>query len=923
MTNLDAIKSALTCIVVAEKLGIDVPHKRDAVCPRHKGASLRIKDDWWRCFGGCEAGGDVFDLHQFITGGDFRAAVVELAGWAGVQIEWSEDEQRKADERRRVEDVLAYAAAFYQMHFGGSVAESYANGRGWKDVAESARLGYAPDTWDGLAHSMREAKIDLGLGIAAGLIQQRHDGKYYDLFRHRLVIPFIDRGRVVYLQARALGKGETTEGEPKYLNTAHDSPPLYHLNGALQARTPILTESTSDVLSFTAHAHLPAIGTVGSQVKPQHLARLERLQHIYVATHNDKAGMEFADKLALALGERLRIVPPPQGYKDWDEAFHAAQRWEADETLTWLRWRVRQMDAGTDAVALRRGITPILDYLARLNDPALVATYLVDLRTHFRWTREIAKGYEQDIKARRTTHQRETSETQQVKHDDSGAQIDLMPDVNFMNPAQAYYDGIVYVARQATRKETIQGKFGTRTVEVNRPVVVTSERRILPMPKLRKDDPPGTVLYLDRDKRLALYGPVQQAAHTWSYESMSAHVRGDAPAIIPHAVYDSVDGLFRKHLYHRNDDDYVIDVLWCIGTYFHQIFDAYPYLNIHGQKGSGKTTVLVLLGHLAFNGYHVTNVSEASLFRWIEAAAPTMLIDEQEGLTSRQAAREQKADLMGILKSGYQKGPVVTRQDTNDPSIMRQYHIYCPKAIASVELFEDILADRSLLTYMHRPPDELFKNGRLTPRNQMRHEDFAPVRDSLYLLLMQHAAAVAGIAPQVRMTYAGRFGELALPLFTIAALVDHSRGEGPQIITKLARALEIQQQRRIERNDTTPEQMFKAAVELASTDAQDADKPRPAQHAQRLSDGSVIMDALHIADSFRRLFPSAKESYFRMEWLGKQVQKAEFIEPWSPYPREDEASLYRWRRTVQERDELTGEIQPTEKMLTVYCARFV
>jgi hypothetical protein len=330
--------------------------------------------------------------------------------------------------------------------------------------------------------------------------------------------------------------------------------------------------------------------------------------------------------------------------------------------------------------------------------------------------------------------------------------------------------------------------------------------------------------------------------------------------------------------------------------------------------------MLVLLGLLAFNAYHVTNVSEASLFRWIEAAAPTMLIDEQEGLTSRQAGREQKADLMGILKSGYQKGPVVTRQDTDDPNIMRQYHIYCPKVIASVELLEDILGDRSIITFMHRPPNELFTSGQILPRNKIHPADFTPVRDQLYLLLLQHAPAVAAIVPQVRMSYVGRFGELALPLFTIAALVDHSRNQGPQVVTQLAHALETQDQRRKERNDTTPEQMFRAAVELAMSDAQDViDKPHAGIWPQRLNDGRVIMDALHIANAFQRLFPNASESYFRMEWLGKQVQKADFIEPWQPEDRTAK-TLYRWTRTVQEKSKATGEIENVEKFLTVYIA---
>lgn len=914
MIDLDAIKSRLSCLDVAERLGVNVPRKGDAVCPKHNGASLRLKDDYFKCWGGCDVQGDVITLYQWIEGCDFRTAIEALARWAGVAIEWSADDVRRIERRREVEDVLAWAAAFYAMHFDGSPAAAYAAERGWSELASDAKLGYAPDSWDHLVKALRETSFDIELAVEAGLLRRRDNGTLYNLFHNRLVIPFIDRGRIVYLQARALdGK------EPKYLNTAAAEPPLYHLNGALKGAAPILTESTSDVLTFGG-AGLAALGTVGAEAKPYQLTRLQRCDVVYVAAHNDAAGAKFADALAIGLGERLRIVPTPEGYKDWDEALNAGQAWAPDDTLTWLRWRLRALDPKIDAVLLRKALNPILAYLAALDDAAIAATYMADLRAYFGWSRDITRGYEQDIKARRLARQRQQTEAQRVEQDESGAAVDLLPDVTFINPAQAYHDGIVYVSRQAVRREMTTGR-NARSVDVNLPIIVTSDRRIIPMPMLERDDPYGTVLYLDRDKRLALYGPAHQAAQAWSYESMAAHVRGDAPAIEPHVVYDAVAHLFRRYLYHRNDDDYVIDVLWCIGTYFHQVFDAFSYLNIHGQKGSGKTTMLVLLGLLAFNAYHVTNVSEASLFRWIEAAAPTMLIDEQEGLTSRQAGRDQKADLMGILKSGYQRGPVVTRQDTENPNITRQYHIYCPKAIVSVELLEDILADRSIITFMHRPPAELFTSGKILPRNKIQANEFIPVRDQLYLLLLQHAPTVAAIIPQVKMTYVGRFGELALPLFTIAALIDHSRSQGPQVVTQLARALETQEQRRNERNDTTPEQMFKSAVEVAISDAQEVEsKPHAGQWPQRLPDGAVIMDALHIANAFQRLFPNASESYFRMEWLGKQVQKADFIDPWEPEGRTAK-TLYRWSRPVQEKSKATGEVETVEKFLTVYIAR--
>ena len=44
-----------------------------------------------------------------------------------------------------------------------------------------------------------------------------------------------------------------------------------------------------------------------------------------------------------------------------------------------------------------------------------------------------------------------------------------------------------------------------------------------------------------------------------------------------------------RHLELRRDEEAVVVAAWCVGTYFFPLFRAYPRLNLHGERGSGKS----------------------------------------------------------------------------------------------------------------------------------------------------------------------------------------------------------------------------------------------------------------------------------------------------------------------------------------------
>ena len=71
------------------------------------------------------------------------------------------------------------------------------------------------DQWDALISAMLKIGYTKAELLAAGLVAQNKNGRLYDKFRNRLILPVIDvRGDVIGFGSRVLDKSE-----PKYMNT--------------------------------------------------------------------------------------------------------------------------------------------------------------------------------------------------------------------------------------------------------------------------------------------------------------------------------------------------------------------------------------------------------------------------------------------------------------------------------------------------------------------------------------------------------------------------------------------------------------------------------------------------------------------------------------------------------------------------------
>ncbi len=141
--------------------------------------------------------------------------------------------------------------------------------------------------------------------------------------------------------------------------------------------------------------------------------------------------------------------------------------------------------------------------------------------------------------------------------------------------------------------------------------------------------------------------------------------------------------------------------LWVLHAYLFEVFMCTPRLAItSAEKRCGKTTLLDVLASLLPRVLSVASISAAAIFRTVELARPTLLIDEADTFL------QQNEELRGVLNSGHRRGGSSVRLvgDGHDP---RQFSTHSPVAIAMIGRLTDTLADRGIpIRLRRRRPDE-------------------------------------------------------------------------------------------------------------------------------------------------------------------------------------------------------------------------
>ena len=312
------VHDLLARVDIVEVVGRHVQLKKagtvhKGLCPFHgeKTPSFTVSPtrQTYHCFG-CGVHGNAVGFLMEHVGLGFVDAVRELAQQVGMAVPEDdatpEERARAAQLKERqasLADTLARAAAHYRAQLKASPrAIDYLKRRGLTgQIAARFGLGYAPDSWRGLASAFARYDDPLlqesGLVISAG---EDAEARRYDRFRDRIMFPIRSvQGEVIGFGGRVID-----QGEPKYLNSP-ETPlfskgrELYGLHEARQALRErgfaLVVEGYMDVVALAQLGFPNAVATLGTACTAEHVHKLFRFTDSVVFSFDgDAAGRRAA-----------------------------------------------------------------------------------------------------------------------------------------------------------------------------------------------------------------------------------------------------------------------------------------------------------------------------------------------------------------------------------------------------------------------------------------------------------------------------------------------------------------------------------------------------------------------------------------------------------------------------------------------------
>lgn len=340
-TTRDAVLERADIVEIVEESGVELKRqgrRMVACCPFHSEKTPSFHVDaargTWHCFGACQTGGNVIDFVMKKEMVSYPEAVTKLAHRYHIDIdeEGETDQERETRLRREaIWGINSRVAAYYQekIHEDSPSAKhamSVASHRWTKEYVDEMGIGYAKSAGDDLYIWARTRGENIDLMIDAGLISRNEEnGRLFDFYHERLVIPIRDRHRnIIGFTARDL----TGESKAKYVNSKesdgyHKSSSVFGIDtGCREARMRdqwILVEGAADAMALHVIGFNNTVAPLGGSWTKQQMELLKRdskcLCFINDADPPAKgerwgAGIDFVmrnGKLALELGFTVSV----------------------------------------------------------------------------------------------------------------------------------------------------------------------------------------------------------------------------------------------------------------------------------------------------------------------------------------------------------------------------------------------------------------------------------------------------------------------------------------------------------------------------------------------------------------------------------------------------------------------------------------
>jgi putative DNA primase/helicase len=204
--------------------------------------------------------------------------------------------------------------------------------------------------------------------------------------------------------------------------------------------------------------------------------------------------------------------------------------------------------------------------------------------------------------------------------------------------------------------------------------------------------------------------------------------------------------------------------LWIAMTYLTDHVDCMPRLLLTSPtRACGKSRLLGLLAALVHRALPASSITPSAVFRIIDAAHPTLLLDEMDN-----ARLSENPELLAVLNSGHTRAMAYTIRNVGERHEPRRFSTWAPIAFAAIDKppgLPDTIASRSL-------PISMRRRARTQPVQRMRQgcisAELEPVRRQLARWCDDHAETIATTDPPVPEALDDRWADNATPLLSIA-----------------------------------------------------------------------------------------------------------------------------------------------------------
>ena len=724
-----------------------------ATCPFHRSASPAPRidqvDQSFECQR-CGASGDVIRLEETVYEVSFFTAVQRLAERASLaSYPPTQTEASTICDDRNILEIRTEAARYYLGRLKAGSKRLLMRETGLpEDILERFRIGWA----DGhlRVHLLERRKVDLDLCIRAGVLVKSSKGRVEDRFQDCFVFPSILHGFASSLVGWKRGKSRS-----RYIDVL-DEPSVIYNEGTTRKAEIYLVRDPLEVLSLEAWG-LPSVAC-RTRLHPSsdEIRKLQQARRIFICYPGGAKQLKDAVALGRLLGPQTRIVRLPNR-RSVRDLYRAGERDLLDSLVHEAKLPVQMSIQGVPERAPKAELPWLLDSvlreLATFDPPTAEAVLSYDIKNRFELKSGELNAYRKVIEQ----HRRHGS----GRHNPDGPHrrrgIIWRPRQKAIQPAQDVVDDTLYYC---VHLPLGSGTDRGRTDLEEWPHIVTSKREVF---RLDSEE------LASRGLRIAHEYLIPSNTRRWTtgpeLPHSVYHYLNKQARVNPVRLFQFTASQYSGHVDYPDRRHPAFLGLWSMGSYVYKVFEAYPYVFLHAEGGSGKTETTRISGELCFNALVGVAMTEASIFRSVARDCSTLIYDEAGKL---KGVRGGTTDTFAILNSGYKRGGSVARTAPDGLRTL-QFPTYGPKMFSNIEGLHRTTLKRTIILRLLPSDKDLpqLSNAKL-------EDTFARIRDALYVFGLNYHSQIAQANESLEATDAvrGRDLEVWRPIFAIAKFLD-------------------------------------------------------------------------------------------------------------------------------------------------------